>query len=110
MFKVVKDVHLTGNCLCSYNFVHLWHIARTIHFSLVINLKLHLNALILWQVYTSLSGSCLSCRLGSLAARTNRGTSPLVGVVKTFPVFARVFRRLEWDLDFNNLDVVLFIV
>jgi hypothetical protein len=110
MFEVVKDVHFTRDCLSCYNFVHLWHIARTVNLSLVINLQFNLDALIFWQVYTSLGGSCLSCCLDSLGAGTNRGTRPLVGVVKSFAVFSRIFRGLQWYLDFNDLDVVLFIV
>lgn len=38
VLEVVKDVNFTRNCLCRNNLVHLWHKARLIYLTLVINL------------------------------------------------------------------------
>ena len=46
MLKVVENVHFAGNCLRCDDFVHLGHVARPVHLSLMIYLQLDLNALI----------------------------------------------------------------
>jgi hypothetical protein len=47
MLKVVEDVNFTWDGLSRDNFVHLRHVSGAIHFTLVVYLKLNLNAFIL---------------------------------------------------------------
>ena len=60
MLEVVEDVHLATNCLCSYDLIHLWHVAGPVDLTLVINLKLNLDSLVLGKVSATLCSSPLA--------------------------------------------------
>ena len=60
MFKVVENVHFARNCLRCDDFVHLGHVARPVHLTLMIYLQLDLNALIFRQFGPTLCRSRLA--------------------------------------------------
>ena len=84
MLEVVEDVHLATDRLCRYDLIHLGHVAGPVDFSLVINLQLDLNSLVLGKVCTALRSSSLSL------AHCGRLGSTSVGVVKALPVLTSV--------------------
>lgn len=59
MLEVVEDVHLATDCLCRYDLIHLRHVAGPVDLTLVINLKLNLDSLVLGKV----SATLCSCSL-----------------------------------------------
>ena len=64
VLEVVKDMNFADNCLCCDNFVHLWHVARSVNLSLVINLQFNLNALIFGQISATLGSRALTLTCG----------------------------------------------
>ena len=112
VLEVVENVDLTGDRFRCNNFVHLGHVARPIDLALVINLQLDLNALIFGEVAAALRRSAQSrLNLGGASDSASRsGALHHAGLIEALAILARVLRRLKWDLDFDDLDVVLFVI
>ena len=110
MLEVIEDVNFARDSLSGDNLVHLWHVASPVDLTLVIDLELNLNSLIFWQVSAALSRSCLASLLSSLGASFVTSCWSSVGVVETFTVLPSVLRRLQRDLHFDYLHVVLLVI
>ena len=80
------------------NLVGLRHHSCFIHLALVVNLHFDLDAIFLFLTWLAYRAECLCY------ATLRRS------IVQTRVEFTSVLRGLEWNLDFDYLDVVLFVV
>jgi hypothetical protein len=97
MLEVIEDVNFAWGSFSRDDLVRLRHVAGAVHFSLVIDLEFDLDALVF--------GLTESLRLGE-----GHLTGIGVVVVEARVVLAGIFRRLERNFDFQNLNVVLLII
>lgn len=60
MLEIVEDMHLARYSFGCDDLVLLRHVTRSVYFSLVVDLKLNLNALVFYDVLRADRGSCLT--------------------------------------------------
>ena len=82
------------NCFCSYYFIWLRHLTGTIYLSLMINLYFYLNTVFL----------CFICTAHNLSLVCGRH------IVESCIKFPCVLRRYNRNLNFNDLNIVLFVI
>lgn len=112
MLEIVKDVDLTGHSLSSNDLVHLGHKAGAVNLAKMVDLQLDLNALIFEHFTSTLcrcSQACTSCSSGA-DATSCCGSTDHAGLIKAFTILTRVLRRLQRDLDLDDLQIVLLII
>lgn len=103
MLEIVKNMHFATDGLRRDDLVRLGHSARPVHFTHVVDLHFDLDAflprliplLIVGCGRTTTTHNLCDCRFADLQSLVE---------------LSGVFRRLEWDLDFDYLDVVLLVV